>query len=212
MKGLRLKNLREKAGLTQKELAEMVNITPKAISFYELEQREPSSDLLIQFSKIFNVSTDYLLNNKIDFNLAKTNIRPLNNEKTAAIKVLGRIAAGVPIEAIEEVIDTEEVIINDNDDPEQYFGLKIKGDNMAPRILEGDVVICRKQSSVDSNEIAVVFINGYDATLKRIKKSESGITLIPDNPSYPPKFFTNEEIEKLPITILGKVVELRGKF
>lgn len=212
MNGLRLKHLRENKGLTQKNLAEILKVSPKAISFYELEQREPSNELLIQLSKIFEVSIDYLLGNDIDYNVKTANIKPNPNEKVTKINVLGRIAAGVPIEAIEEIIDTEEIVLPENEDPADYFGLEIQGDSMAPRILDGDVVICKKQSSVDNNEIAVVLINGYDATLKRIKKSESGITLIPDNTSYSPKFFSNDEIEDLPIVVLGKVVELRGKF
>lgn len=209
MIGLRLKSLRENKGFTQKELAELVQITPKAISFYELEQRDPSNDLLVKFAEIFEVSTDYLLGTQ---EISGTKIKPTEDEKTVTINVLGKIAAGTPIEAIEEIIDTEEIVLPAKESEEDYFGLRIDGDSMAPRILSGDVVICKKQPCVESNEIAVVLINGNDATLKRVKRNEIGITLIPDNATYPPKFYSNEEIESLPIIILGKVIELRGKF
>lgn len=83
---------------------------------------------------------------------------------------------------------------------------------MEPRILEGDVVIVKRQADVESGKVAVVLINGNEATLKRVKKQENGITLIANNISvYEPHFYTNDEIEKLPVQILGEVVELRGK-
>ena len=96
---------------------------------------------------------------------------------------------------------------------EEFFGLKIKGNSMEPRIRENDVVIVKKQSDVESGGIAVVLINGYEATLRKVTKQENGILLTAFNSEvYQPKFYTNEEIIKLPIEILGRVVELRGKF
>ena len=83
---------------------------------------------------------------------------------------------------------------------------------MEPKISDGDVVIVRRQPDVDSGDIAVVLVNGNDATVKRIKKSPQGVTLIPSNPAYEPMYYSNEEIESLPVTILGKVVELRAKL
>ena len=132
-------------------------------------------------------------------------------KKGVKIPVLGYVAAGIPIEAIEDIVDYEEI-------PEElavrgeYFGLKIKGRSMEPRICEGDVVIVRQQPNVENGELAIVLVNGNDATCKKIAKHENGITLISFNPSYAPMFYTNEEIQTLPVTILGKVVELRGKF
>ena len=83
---------------------------------------------------------------------------------------------------------------------------------MEPRIKDGDVVIVQKQDDCDSGDVAVVLVNGDEATVKRIKKEPEGIMLIPNNPSYEPKFYSNAEIENLPVKILGKVVELRAKF
>ena len=65
---------------------------------------------------------------------------------------------------------------------------------------------------METGDIAVVLVNGDSATVKRIKKGPSGISLIPNNPAYDAMFYTNEEIETLPVKILGKVVELRAKF
>ena len=84
---------------------------------------------------------------------------------------------------------------------------------MEPRMLDGDVVIVRRQDDVDSGDVAIVLVNGNEATVKRVKKQEDGITLIATNTSvYEPHFYSNKEIQSLPVQILGKVVELRGKL
>ena len=127
------------------------------------------------------------------------------------IPVLGRVVAGLPVEAIECVLDYEEI-------PDSlactgdYFGLQIKGDSMTPRVLNGDVVIVRKQDTCDTGDVCIVLINGDDATCKRVVHHENGMTLIAFNPAYPPRFYTCNEIANLPVQIIGKVVELRGKF
>lgn len=127
------------------------------------------------------------------------------------IPVLGHVAAGVPIEAVEEIIDTEE-ITEELARTGSFFGLKIHGDSMEPRMCEGDVVIVRQQNDADSGDVVIALINGDDATCKRLRKYRDGIELISNNPSYEPMFFSNEDIEKKPVRIIGKVVELRGKF
>ena len=127
------------------------------------------------------------------------------------IPVLGHVVAGIPIEAVEDILDYEEISTAMASQGE-HFALKIKGDSMEPRIKEGDVVIVRKQSDADSGDIAVVLVNGNEATVKRIKKSPEGLMLIPSNTNFEPMFYTNEDIAKLPVTILGRVVELRAKL
>lgn len=124
---------------------------------------------------------------------------------------MGSIIAGIPVDAIQDIIDWEE-IPREMATTGEFFGLKVKGHSMEPRILEGDVVIVKRQADVESGKVAVVLINGNEAMLKRVKKQENGITLIANNISvYAPHFYTNDEIEKLPVHILGEVVELRGK-
>lgn len=127
------------------------------------------------------------------------------------IPVLGYVRAGMPMEAVEEIIDYEE-ISEEMARQGEYFGLQIKGDSMEPRIKEGDVVIVRKQSDVISGDIAVVMVNGEDATVKKIVKHENGISLLPFNQAYAPLFYTQDEAVSLPVEIIGRVVELRGKF
>lgn len=132
--------------------------------------------------------------------------------KGVKIPVIGTVAAGIPIEAIENIIDYEE-IPEEMAQSGEYFALKIKGDSMAPRILNGDVVIVKKQSDVDSGDIAIVLINGDEATVKCLKKQDDGIILTAYNIDvWEPKYYSNKDIQNLPISVLGKVVELRGKF
>lgn len=127
------------------------------------------------------------------------------------IKVLGRVAAGIPLEAIEDVIDTEEI-------PQslaktgEFFGLQIHGDSMEPRMCEGDVVIVRQQDDAESGDIVIAMVNGHDATCKRLMKYAGGISLLSFNPLYEPMVFSNEEIETKPVRIIGKVVENRQKY
>lgn len=94
-----------------------------------------------------------------------------------------------------------------------FFGLRVKGNSMEPRIREGDVVIVRKQDDADTGDTAVVMVNGDSATVKRIKKEPDGsLVLIPNNPAYDAQHFSPAEIADKPVHIIGKVVELRGKF
>ena len=198
--------LREEKGLTQKDLAEKLSLTPKAISFYELGSREPSGDALIHMAHILGTTTDYLLGN------STTKEADQKVGRGVRIPVLGRVVAGIPIEAVEEILDYEEIT------PElaatgEFFALKIRGHSMEPRMMEGDVVIVRRQDDVDSGDVAIVLVNGDEATVKRVKKQEEGITLIATNTSvYEPHFYSNKEIADLPVRILGRVVELRGKM
>ena len=127
------------------------------------------------------------------------------------INVLGRVAAGIPINAITEIIDTEE-ISEDMAKTGDFFALQIKGDSMEPRIYDGDVVIVRQQEDADSGDIVIAMVNGYDATCKRLVKYATSIALVSLNSKYEPMMFTMEEVESKPVRIIGKVVELRGKF
>ncbi|WP_370836187.1 LexA family protein [Megasphaera sp.] len=202
--GDRLRALREQSGKTQRELAALLCINRVSYTQYENNKRTPPPDTLRKLAIIFNVSVDYLLGNDV----MKTSAA----KKGVKIPVLGRVVAGVPIEAIQEILDYEEIT------PElaatgDFFALKIRGHSMEPRMLEGDVVIVRRQADVDSGDVAIVLVNGDEATVKRVKKQKDGITLIATNTSvYEPHFYSNAEIADLPVRILGRVVELRGKF
>jgi len=132
-------------------------------------------------------------------------------EDTVPIPILGRVQAGVPVEAVEDIIGYEKIPA-DMAMLGKHFALQVKGDSMSPRICEGDIVIVRRQSSAENGDIVVVLVNGEDATVKRFFKSEQGITLVPLNPTYEPLFFSSSEVERLPVIVIGKVVEMRRKM
>lgn len=211
-----LRELRKKKQLTQAELAKLTGLTVSAISMYENGNREPNFETLEVFADFFNVDMNFLLDKKKASPAAPQDASaPLSSDrrKIARIPVLGRVAAGIPIEAIENIEDYEERYISVLEDPHDYFALRIVGHSMEPRIWDGDVVIVHKQDDVDSGQIAVVLVNGDDATVKQLKKSSSGITLIGLNPTvYSPHFYTADEVISLPVRILGLVVEVRGKI
>jgi repressor LexA len=149
------------------------------------------------------------------FHIEKSDLVEARNlsKKTQArrIPVLGRVAAGVPLEMVEEVIDWEEVseaVAASG----AIFALQIHGSSMEPRILDGDVVIIPQQDDAESGDVVIASVNGDDATCKRLRKYKEGIELIPLNPSFAPMFFSNQDIAEKPVRILGKVIELRGKF
>lgn len=205
--GRRIAQLREEKGLSQLEFAHKVNINNSVMNRIEKGIRPIRDDELIAISKCLGVSIDYLLGNAP----AKA-AQPKTTGRGVRIPVLGRVVAGIPIEAVEEILDYEEIT------PElaatgEFFALKIRGHSMEPRMMEGDVVIVRRQDDVDSGDVAIVLVNGDEATVKRVKKQEEGITLIATNTSvYEPHFYSNKEITELPVRILGRVVELRGKM
>lgn len=192
-------NLRE---MKQKDLADEVGFPPATVSNWVNGRKYPRVDTIELIAKALGVSQSQLIEDRA---------KPANPEGKFLIPVLGRVQAGIPVEAVEDIIDYEEI-------PEtmarqgEYFGLQIKGDSMTPRFCEGDVVIVRKQSDVDSGDIGIILVNDNDATIKKIIKFESGINLVPFNPVFDIKTYSNQQIETLPVQIIGKVVELRAKF
>lgn len=202
-----IKKLREEQEMSQDTLAKLTGYTNRS-SITKIEKGLvdlPQSKIEL-FAKALGTTSRELVGwqnpNNTDNKLKKYGV---------TINVLGRVAAGIPIEAVEEVIDTEEI-------PEEmavtgtFFGLKIKGDSMIPNICDGDVVIVRQQDDAESGDIVIATINGTDATCKRLRKYRDGIELIANNPSYEPMEFSEEDISEKPVRIIGKVVELRRKF
>lgn len=197
-----LKKLREKAGISQYKLAELMGVSQSTIGMWESGKNKPEYSNLQKLATIFNVPFDELIGTS-DANIA--------NSRGVWIPVLGKVQAGLPVEAVEEILDYEE-ITKEMAAHGEHFALQIKGDSMEPRFVEGDVVIVRQTNDCSDGDIVVVLVNGDEATVKRIKKMHNGIMLIPNNHNYVPMFYSNEEIEKLPVKIIGKVVELRAKF
>lgn len=201
-----IKTRRTELGLTQQELAERLGYADKSmIAKVEKGVVDLTQSKILAFSKALAIDPSDLMGWDNE-----NNDKP-KKAKGVPVKVLGRVAAGIPIEAIENVIDTEEISAELASTGE-FFGLQIHGDSMEPKFSEGDVVIVRQQDDAESGDIIIATVNGTDATCKRLRKYRDGIELISTNPSYEPMFFSAEEIETKPVRIIGRVVELRAKF
>ena len=202
--GEKIKNRRLDLKLTLEEVGNICGVSKSTVKKWESGEIENMKrDKIVLLAKALKVNPTYVLG--ID-----DEIKP-QKSKGVKIPVLGKVAAGVPIEAVEDIIDYEE-ITEELAKTGDFFCLEISGDSMSPRMLEKDVVVVRKQEMIENGDIAVVMVNGSDATVKKVAIHENGISLISINQAYPPKFFTCDEIKTLPVGIIGKVVELRGKF
>ena len=202
MIGPQIRLLRKEANMTQQELASKLYVSQQAVGKWERGEATPNPETIVAMSRIFGVSADTLLGESAP---------PLSTGGTW-VPVLGDVAAGIPIEAVENIVDYEEIdtAMASNG---KYYGLRIKGSSMEPRIREGDVVIVRQQEDADTGDTAVVLVNGESATVKRIKKEpDGGLWLLPNNPAYDPQHYSPAEVAEKPVRIIGKVVELRGKF
>lgn len=193
-----------KSGKQQKDIAKELGFNQKTFNGWCNGLSMPTMGKVQAIADYFGIGKTDLLDDK-------SALIGKESRRAIAIPVYGRVAAGIPLEMIEEVIDTEEI-------PEamakggEYFCLQIHGDSMEPKMSEGDVVIVRKQDDAESGEIVIATVNGTDATCKRLKKYRDGIALISNNPAYDPMIFSSQEAQKKPVRILGKVVELRAKF
>ena len=196
--GERIRELRITQKISQAKLASYLDVSTSTIGMYEQNRRRPSFEKLEAIADFFNVSLDYIMCK----DKSSTPVR---------IPVLGFVRAGLPMNAVENIIDYEEISAETARSGE-FFALQIKGDSMEPKISEGDVVIVKKQSVVNNGEVAVVLVNGDEATVKKFYKSKTGIKLISTNPSYDPLYFSPQEVDSLPVEVIGKVVELRAKF
>jgi len=223
MLGRKLKELREQKRMSQAELANILDVAQQTVASWERDNSSPNYEILKKIAKYFYVSTDYLLGNVnpetlrayMDEQLLSDGPHPAEEiqwvKHGIKIPVLGTIVAGIPLEAVQEILDYEEIPAAMAKHGE-YFALRVKGRSMEPNYIEGDTVIVRKEHTVDSGRVAVVLINGEEATLKKVKISPEGITLIGFNPVvYEPHYYSNKEIKELPVQIIGEVVELRRK-
>ena len=203
--GKRIKQARELKGVTLNDVAEKIGVAKSTIQRYENGKiSTPKLPVVHAIASALEVNPSWLVGKSDDMN------EPLNFSRPSGVRipVLGSVPAGIPIDAIEDIIDYEE-IPSSMAEKGDYFALKIKGHSMDPQIMDGDVVIVLKTDDVDSGDVAIVMVNGDDATCKKVIKQSSGVQLVPINPAFDPLFFTNEEIATKPVRVIGRVCEIR---
>lgn len=188
------------ANKTQVEIANAIGVSPQTLNTWVKGIAIPRMGAVQKLADYFHIKKSELIDEQ-------PSQQP---RKFLRIPVLGAVPAGIPIEAIEDIIDWEDISLNDFDPSFQYFGLRVQGDSMIPKYIEGDTIIVKVQADCESGEDAVVYVNGYDATLKKVFKQPFGIMLQPLNPEYEPIFYDYSD-ETHPVNIVGVVVEIRRK-
>lgn len=200
----RLSEMMQRENINQVELSRIIGVSESTVGKWILCKSMPRMGIIQKLADHFHIGKSYFLEE------APKDSSPIG--RGVRIPVLGRVVAGIPIEAVEEILDYEEIT------PElaatgEFFALQVKGDSMLPKLEEGDIVIVKKQEDVETGDIAIVLVNGDEATIKQVKKVEGGIMLYGFNPDvYEPHFYSNRQIESLPVRILGKVIESRRSW
>ena len=223
--GSRIKKLIEDKELTQKEVAEKLDITEATLSRYINGQRKPTGDTLIQLSRILETTTDYILKGeketpnlktlklnkelKLKLNTIKKNINSDSTEVDLStltkLDIIGTVRAGVGGVAFDDHLGTE-YAYTVNASKETHFYLKVKGNSMEPKISEGDLALVHIQSDVESGSLAIVLVDGEEGVIKKVVKKPNSIELKSFNPYYPTRVFAYEEMNS--IKIIGKVIKI----
>lgn len=201
-----LKYYMNKNNISRNQLSSILDIAYTTLADWLNAKTYPRIDKIEMLANYFGIEKSDLVEER-----TQSSISNQSKKRSVKIPVVGQVVAGIPIEAIEDIIDYEE-ISEELARSGEFFGLQIKGDSMTPRIQEGDVVIVKKQSNADSGNIVIAKVNGDDACCKKLIKKENAIILQSFNPAYQPLYFDQQEIIEKPVTIIGRVVELRGKF
>lgn len=200
-----IKKLRQELGMSQQELANKVGYTSRS-SINKIEQNLNGikQSKILAFAKALNVSPDTLFD--VSENKFESNIDTLDQNKVYNIPVFESVSAGFGAYASDEIIDYMPLYIDNPYDVKDMLCIKVKGNSMYPKIEDGDTVVVRKQSSVDSGAIAVVLIDGEEGFVKKVNYTADRIELISINPEYEPKIFEGREV--LRVSVVGLVKQI----
>lgn len=220
----RLKKALDYNNMKPIDLARKTNINKSLISSYLSGVCKAKQDKLDIIARTLGVSEAWLMGYDVDMDrewfeekepseILIDNARYIKTTtKTIKIPVLGKVPAGIPIEAIQDILGYEEIPASMLKSGNNYFALKIDGDSMYPDYKTGDIIIIRQQNDCNSGDDCVVMVNGDDATFKRVIKQEKSIILKPLNNNYEPYYFNENEILTKPVRIIGIAVEVRRKL
>lgn len=202
--GDKLRQAMEKAEMNATELSEKTGISKSAISSYLSGGYIAKQRNLLKLSRALHVDPKFLFSDAVEELDA--------NLKVYRIPIVGKVVAGTPIDAIENITDYIRVT-NPAAADGSYYALHVTGASMEPEMREGDLVIVHKQDYFDSGDICIVLVNGNEATVKKVIKSDQGITLIGFNATvYPPHFYNARQVEELPVRVIGKVKQVRRSY
>lgn len=205
------------SGKTQADIAKAIGVSAQTFNTWVKGIAIPRMGKIQRLADYFNVGKTDLIDPHQQVEKSGNMVREPECDYTkrvtsVRIPVTGMIHAGIPADAVEDIIDWED-ITPDIARRGEIIALQVKGDCMEPKISDKDVVIVLQQSDCNSGDTVVAMVNSEEAMLRVLKKFEDGsINLVPTNPSYPVERFSPDEVQKLPVRIIGKVIELRAKF
>ena len=189
------------AGENQPDIAEVLGVTKSAVNAYFMGNKMPRMDRIKKLADHFGCNVSDLVDDK-----------SIEDQVTAvAIPVLGTVPAGVPIEAIQDILGYEEIpkIMADTG---EFFCLRVEGNSMYPLLYSGETIVIKKQETADNGDIVVALVDNEETTVKRLKKMSDGIILEAENPEYNSLYFNEKQIKNEKVKIIGKAVESRKKL
>ena len=205
--GNRIRKAMEIRNMRQSDIVDRTGINKGALSSYISGRYSPKQNNIYLIAKALDVSEAWLMG--ADVPMERTVLPPgaipLGRYR---IPIVAVVAAGVPIYSEDNIVG---YVDYDRDPHGEVFALRVKGDSMVPKIENGDLVIVDKSVSWEDNDIVIVRVNGHEGTCKRVKRYAEGISLISINPAYEPMYYSREQVEQLPVEVVGRVMEVRSK-
>ncbi len=203
-----IKRYMRKKNISRRELCDALGFNYNTLADWLHARKYPRIDKIEMMANYFGISKADLVEQ-----YSEDSANHIGALDVIKIPVLGRVVAGDPREAIQEADEFMYIPSMDHRRSDDYFALRVFGESMEPNLMDGDIAIIHIQPDVDSGQIAVVLIDNQDSTVKRVFKSEEGITLVADNPAvFSPRFFTNDDCLTLPVRILGRVISIQREM
>ena len=190
--------------MKQVDLVEKTGLDKTLLSKYLSGISNARQDKLTTLAEALQVNEIWLMG----YDIPMESI-PIKNIEKIKIPVLGTVKAGYDYLAQENIIGYES--IDNVSDPENYYALQVTGNSMEPLFSDGDIAIVHKQDNFDSGNTCIILVNGDEATVKKVVRMDDGIDLIAMNPYYPVRHFSKNEMNEIPVKIIGKVVEARKR-
>ncbi|MBQ8429067.1 MAG: helix-turn-helix domain-containing protein [Clostridia bacterium] len=204
----KIQNTLKETGKTQKDLCSYLQISPQSFSEWKAGRSNSYKKYIDQIAEYLDVSTDYLLGKTDTPERMEDYFTVIDMPEQKLLPIFGLVSAGTGCFADEDILGYESADKKYCDG--EHFWLRVKGDSMSPRIQDGDLVLVRKQSSVDSGDIGVFLVDGEDGYVKKVRYSENHIILSSFNSMYKDIVFECAEVQR--VRVLGKVIELKAKF
>jgi len=203
-----IKRYMRKKNISRRELCDALGFNYNTLADWLHARKYPRIDKIEMMANYFGISKADLVEQ-----YSEDSANRIGALDMIKIPVLGSVVAGDPREAIQEADEFMYIPSMDHRRSEDYFALRVFGESMEPNLMDGDIAIVRIQPDIDSGQVAVVLIDNQDSTVKRVFKSQDGITLVADNPAvFSPRFFSNEDCLSLPVLILGRVISIQREM